>query len=84
MTADPENPMARRYEPGDTFTTMKDRYEFVAVADNNNGCERCMGNLHRSICDMLPTGCGEDSIAWKPSNDAAKLLLTIIKLEGIP
>ena len=77
-----------RYKPGDTFTTKEGRYEFVAHNDNDNdndndnGCERCMGNLHTGICDWLPSGCGEDQIIWKASNDTAKLLHVILKLEG--
>ena len=72
----------REYKPGDTFITKEDGYEFVAAHDESNGCERCIGRIHTRVCDMLPTGCGSDNVVWKPSNDAAKLLLVIFKLEG--
>lgn len=73
----------RYYEPGDTFR-WDSQYEVVASEDraHNAGCDACIGNLHRDICDALPLGCNEDEIVWRPNNEAASLLVVITKLEG--
>lgn len=74
--------MSRPYKPGDTFTHQM--LEFVAHHDNgDSGCEHCVGQLKTSICDMLPIGCNEDEIIWKPSNDSAKMLVVLMKLDAI-
>lgn len=70
----------RKYKPGDTFSW--EAYEVVARPDNHNGCDMCIGRLHTDICDALPGGCNTDEIVWRPSNDPAKLLAVILKLEG--
>lgn len=74
--------MRRSYKPGDTFKHQM--LEFVAYPDDfNNGCEHCVGHIKDSICDMLPSGCGRDEIIWKPSNDSAKMLVVLMKLDAI-
>lgn len=73
--------MRKSYSPGDTFKSPEG-YEFLAVSDNGNGCDQCIGRLHTDICDSLPGGCSPDEIVWRPLNDAAKLMLVILKLEG--
>jgi hypothetical protein len=74
--------MRKHYSPGYTFT--KDSYKFVAVEDEGNGCMLCVGRGgDHSICDMLPRGCGEDSVAWQPANDEALALVIANKLEGV-
>lgn len=70
----------RTYKPGDTFAW--DAYEVVARHDDDNGCDHCIGRLHTDICDALPTGCLDDEIVWRPSNDTASLMVVILKLEG--
>ncbi len=77
--------MSRPYKPGDTFTHQM--LEFIAVDDSNSDakaheCDGCVGNLHRSVCDMLPVHCNSDEIIWKASNESAKTLHAILKLEG--
>lgn len=72
--------MSKSYKPGDTY--IHDMLEFVAKHDSNNGCHGCIGDLHLSVCDMLPRGCGQDEVIWKPSNESAKTLHAILKLEG--
>lgn len=73
----------KRYKPGDTFTHQM--LEFVAHQEDfrNGGCDGCVGNLHISVCDMLPGGCGRDEVVWKASNESAKTLHVILKLEGV-
>lgn len=73
----------RRYKPGDTFR-WDDQYEAIAHLDrdNDSGCDDCIGILHTDICDALPRGCNEDEIVWKPNNEAANVLVVILKLEG--
>ncbi len=71
----------KEYQPGDTFKTQM--LEFVAYHDDLHGCDACVGDIKDSICDMLPSGCGQDEIIWKPSNDSAKTLAVLIKLDGI-
>lgn len=73
--------MSRVWEHGDIYTI--DDCEFVAVPEpGNGGCDGCIGYVHGGICDMLPTGCGNSEIIWKPHNDAAKVLHVVLKLEG--
>lgn len=72
--------MGKAYKPGDTHTHQM--LEFVAHHDKDDGCFGCVGNLHDSVCDMLPSGCGSDEITWKASNESAKTLQAILKLEG--
>lgn len=76
-----------RYKPGDVYTHGD--YEFVALHDGDTtiatGCRRCIGDSSKggdAVCDMMPMGCGEDEIVWKPHNELAKHILTIMKLEG--
>ena len=72
----------KRYKPGDTFTHQM--LEFVAHHDfGSRGCEHCIGLIKESICDILPIGCGNDEIVWKPSNESAKTLAVLIKLDAI-
>lgn len=73
----------RHYEPGDTFR-WDSQYEVVAREDSVHvaGCDACIGQLHRTICDALPIGCNEDEIVWRANNEAASLLVVINKLEG--
>lgn len=74
--------MSRPYKPGDTFTHQM--LEFVAHHDNfDTGCEHCIGHIKDSICDILPIGCGNDEVIWKPSNESAKTLAALIKLDAI-
>ena len=70
----------RKYKPGDTFRW--DAYEVVARHDHDKVCDHCIGKLHTDICDALPAGCNDDEVIWKPSNDAASLMVVILKLEG--
>lgn len=71
----------KEYQPGDTFKTQM--LEFIADDDRGEGCDLCIGGLKTSICDMLPTGCGNSRIVWKPSNESANMLAVLIKLDGI-
>lgn len=73
----------RHYKPGDTFI-WDEQYEAVAEADRDSatGCDDCIGQLHRTICDALPGGCYEDQIVWRANNEAACLLAVITKLGG--
>ena len=72
----------KRYKPGDTFTHQM--LEFVAHHDSGDeSCEHCVGHIKESVCDMLPAGCGNDEIVWKPSNESAKTLAALIKLDAI-
>ena len=75
-----------RYEVGDVYTkrTENSVYEFVAIHDGSRGCGTCIGRLHRDICDWLPVGCGDDSVAWVPNNEAANVLFVTLKLEATP
>ncbi len=74
--------MRRSYKPGDTFKHQM--LEFVARRGyNSTGCDNCVGQLKTSICDVLPLGCNEDEIIWKPSNDSAKMLVVLMKLDAI-
>lgn len=72
----------KHYKPGDTH--IHEMLEFIArdEGNGNDGCNGCIGSLHDSVCDMLPSGCGNDQIVWKPSNESAKTLHAILKLEG--
>jgi hypothetical protein len=72
----------RIYEPGDIFRWGDGQYEAVAEGDDDGSCEGCIGDLHTSICDMLPGGCNADGIVWRPLNDTAKVLVVTLKLEG--
>jgi hypothetical protein len=69
-----------RYKPGDTYTHQM--LEFVAHHDRETMCAKCIGDLHTSVCAMLPLGCGSDQIYWRPSNESAMVLHAILKLEG--
>lgn len=75
-----------RYDVGDVFTkrTENSVYEFVAIPDGSRGCGKCIGRLHRDICDWLPIGCGDDRVAWVPNNEAANVLFVTLKLEATP
>jgi len=69
-----------RYQAGDTYKVQM--LEFVAQHDPSGSCERCIGDKHQSICDMLPAGCGIEQINWVPNNDSAKTIQAILVLEG--
>jgi hypothetical protein len=75
-----------RYKPGDVYA-MDNGCEFVALGDGaaNDGCSRCIGASNKGgdkVCDLLPMGCGEDEIVWKPHNELAKHIKVVMILEG--